>query len=139
MPTASHTPVVRLNTALLRARVPNIRRAAASVGLRSATISDLLTGRKSIERAEVRTLVALAELARCAPDDLLVREPASRETFAASIARWAIAGRADSASLGEPHVTDPLSEAEGLVLLKLLPRAEVSEAGNVTPAGPYAL
>lgn len=139
MPNASHTPGVRLNTAFLRARVPNIRRAAASVGLRSATVSDLLTGRKSIERAEVRTLVALAELARCTPDDLLIREPAAREMFAASIARWATAVRPGSASLGEPHVTDPLSESEGLALLRRLPRARVSEDGDVTPAGPYAL
>src|SRR5438874_8689447 len=91
--TATTAPAVRLNTALLRARIPNIRRAAASVGLRVATVSDLLTGKKSIERAEVRTLVALAEMAHCEPSELLIRQPTGPESFAASIARWAAAAR----------------------------------------------
>lgn len=78
-------------------------------------------------------------LVRCDPADLLVREPAPRETFAASIARRATAVHPGSASLGGPHATDPASEAEGLALLRQLPRTTLREASDVTPAGPYAL
>ncbi|MFT4413828.1 hypothetical protein ACLM5H_08220 [Fredinandcohnia humi] len=64
---------IRLNVALLRRRVPNLTTAARSVGLRPATVSNLCTGKIPIGRSEVRTLVALADLAECSLDELLIR------------------------------------------------------------------
>jgi len=57
----------------LRRRVPNLTSAAKSMGLRPATVSNLCTGKIPIERAEVRTLVALASLAQCSLDELILR------------------------------------------------------------------
>ena len=62
-----------LNVALLRRKVPNLTAAAKQAGLRPATVSNLCTGKIPVGRAEVRTLVALAELAGCGLDDLLIR------------------------------------------------------------------
>ncbi|MPZ49449.1 MAG: hypothetical protein GEU75_09165 [Dehalococcoidia bacterium] len=62
-----------LNVPLLRRRVPNLTVAARSVGLRSATVSDLCTGKIPVGRAEVRTLSALASLAGCSIDELILR------------------------------------------------------------------
>ena len=64
---------LRLNVALLRQRVPNLTVAASTVGLRPATVSNLCTGKIPIGRAEVRTLAALAELADCSLDELVLR------------------------------------------------------------------
>ncbi|WP_347548250.1 helix-turn-helix domain-containing protein [Pseudalkalibacillus hwajinpoensis] len=64
---------LKLDVALLRRRVPNLTTAAKSVGLRPATVSNLCTGKIPIGRAEVRTLSALATLADCRLDDLLIR------------------------------------------------------------------
>ncbi|WLD95345.1 hypothetical protein [Alkalihalobacillus sp. AL-G] len=64
---------IRLNVALLRRRVPNLTSAARSVGLRPATVSNLCNGKISVGRAEVRTLVALATLAECSLDELIIR------------------------------------------------------------------
>jgi F-type H+/Na+-transporting ATPase subunit beta len=64
---------LRLNVALLRLRVPNLTTAAKSVGLRPATVSNLSTGKIPVGRAEVRTIVALAELAGCTLDELILR------------------------------------------------------------------
>ncbi|MEC5425470.1 hypothetical protein QGM71_18475 [Virgibacillus sp. C22-A2] len=64
---------IRLNVPLLRRRVPNLTSAARSVGLRPATVSNLSTGKTPIGRAEVRTLVALATLAECSLDELIIR------------------------------------------------------------------
>ncbi len=64
---------LRLNVPLLRRRVPNLTVAARSVGLRSATVSDLCTGKIPVGRAEVRTLAALASLAGCTLDELVLR------------------------------------------------------------------
>ncbi|WP_028784320.1 ATP synthase subunit B [Thalassobacillus devorans] len=64
---------LRLNVALLRRRVPNLTSAAKSVGLRPATVSNLSTGKIPVGRAEVRTLVALASLAECSLDELIIR------------------------------------------------------------------
>lgn len=68
---------IHLNVHLLRRRVPNLTVAARSAGLRSATVSDLCNGRIPLARAEVRTLVALADLAGCTLDELVIRESAS--------------------------------------------------------------
>lgn len=64
---------IKLNVELLRHRVPNLTVAAASVGLRPATVSNLCTGKIPLGRAEVRTLVALASLADCSLDELIIR------------------------------------------------------------------
>ncbi len=64
---------INLNVSLLRRKVPNLTTAAKSVGLRPATVSNLCTGKSPIARAEVRTLVALASLAECTLDDLIIR------------------------------------------------------------------
>lgn len=64
---------LRLNVALLRRRVPNLTTAARSVGLRPATVSNLCTGKIPVGRSEVRTLVALADLAECSLDELIIR------------------------------------------------------------------
>lgn len=64
---------LRLNVALLRRRVPNLTTAAKSVGLRPATVSNLCTGKIPIGRSEVRTIVALATLAECSLDELIIR------------------------------------------------------------------
>jgi F-type H+-transporting ATPase subunit beta len=68
---------LQLNVQLLRRLVPNLTVAARSVGLRSATVSDLCNGKIPLGRAEVRTLVALADLAGCTLDDLVIRGPGS--------------------------------------------------------------
>ncbi|MDQ0175385.1 ATP synthase beta subunit C-terminal domain-containing protein [Bacillus chungangensis] len=64
---------LRLNVSLLRRRVPNLTSAARSVGLRPATVSNLCTGKISVGRSEVRTIVALATLAKCSIDELIIR------------------------------------------------------------------
>ncbi|WP_409275148.1 hypothetical protein V1499_07670 [Neobacillus sp. SCS-31] len=64
---------LRLNVSLLRKRVPNLTSAAKSVGLRPATVSNLCTGKIPIGRAEVRTLAALASLAQCSLDELILK------------------------------------------------------------------
>lgn len=64
---------IRLNVSLLRRKVPNLTSAARQVGLRPATVSNLCTGKIPVGRAEVRTLVALASLAECSLDDLIIR------------------------------------------------------------------
>ncbi|WP_232699378.1 ATP synthase beta subunit C-terminal domain-containing protein [Brevibacillus daliensis] len=65
---------IRLNVSLLRKRVPNLTNAARSVGLRPATVSNLCTGKIPVGRSEVRTIVALAALAKCSLDELILRE-----------------------------------------------------------------
>ncbi|MFS0673569.1 hypothetical protein [Ornithinibacillus sp. 179-J 7C1 HS] len=64
---------LRLNVSLLRRKVPNLTSAARLVGLRPATVSNLCTGKIPVGRAEVRTLVALASLADCSLDDLIIK------------------------------------------------------------------
>ena len=64
---------LRLNVGLLRRKVPNLTSAARQVGLRPATVSNLCTGKIPVGRAEVRTLAALASLANCSLDDLIIR------------------------------------------------------------------
>lgn len=67
------TDDLQLNVPLLRRRVPNLTAAAKSVGLRPATVSDLCTGKVPVGRAEVRTVAALALLAGCTLDELILR------------------------------------------------------------------
>ena len=65
---------LQLNVALLRRRVPNLTVAAKTAGLRPATVSNLCTGKVPVGRAEVRTLVTLANLANCTLDELIIQE-----------------------------------------------------------------
>ncbi|WBW97157.1 ATP synthase beta subunit C-terminal domain-containing protein [Oceanirhabdus sp. W0125-5] len=65
---------LKLNVPLLRSRVPNLTMAAKLAGLRAATVSNLCTGKTSVERAEVRTIVTLAQLAGCGLDELIIQE-----------------------------------------------------------------
>ncbi|MET1013621.1 MAG: hypothetical protein ABWX61_03810 [Paenisporosarcina sp.] len=65
---------IRLNAELLRRRVPNLTVAAKSIGIRPATVSNLCTGKIDLGKAEVRTLVGLASLAKCSVDELIIRE-----------------------------------------------------------------
>jgi len=64
---------IRLNVALLRRKVPNLTTAAKSMGIRPATVSNLCTGKIDLGKAEVRTLVGLATLAKCSLDELIIR------------------------------------------------------------------
>lgn len=64
---------LQLDVQLLRRKVPNLTVAARTAGLRAATVSDLCTGKIPLGRAEVRTLVALADLAGCTLDELVIR------------------------------------------------------------------
>lgn len=64
---------LRLNVSLLRRRVPNLTTAAKTVGLRPATVSNLCTGKISVGRAEVKTIVTLANLANCTLDELIIQ------------------------------------------------------------------
>lgn len=68
---------LKLNVPLLRRRVPNLTVAARAVGLRPATVSNLCSGKIPLGRAEVRTLVALADLAGCGLDELVIRGTAT--------------------------------------------------------------
>ena len=79
-----------LNVKLVRARIPNLNRAAKRKGIRrAATISDLINGKTRLGQAKVETLVQLAEMAGCKLDELIVREnPIQFETFAESLQRW---------------------------------------------------
>lgn len=67
------TDQLQLNVSLLRSRIPNLTVAAKSVGLRPATVSNLCTGKVPVGRAEVRTLVTLANLANCTLDELIIQ------------------------------------------------------------------
>ncbi|WP_064094351.1 ATP synthase beta subunit C-terminal domain-containing protein [Rossellomorea aquimaris] len=64
---------LKLNVSLLRRRVPNLTTAARSVGLRPATVSNLCTGKISVGRAEVKTILTLANLANCTMDELIIQ------------------------------------------------------------------
>lgn len=64
---------IQLNVPLLRRRVPNLTAAARTAGLRPATVSNLCTGKIPVARAEVRTLAALAFLAGCTMDELIIK------------------------------------------------------------------
>lgn len=63
---------LQLNVSLLKKRVPNLTVAARAAGLRSATVSNLCTGKIPIGGAEVRTLAILASLAGCTMDELII-------------------------------------------------------------------
>ncbi|MFB4211659.1 hypothetical protein ACE1TH_07025 [Shouchella sp. JSM 1781072] len=63
---------IRLNVSLLREKVPNLTVAAKQIGIRSATVSNLCTGKIPLAKAEVQTLVRLSMLAGCSIDELII-------------------------------------------------------------------
>lgn len=128
-----------LNSALLRRRIPNIARAARSVGLRPATLSDLCNGKTRIEHVEVGTLMQIARLVHCTLDELVTATPPQEESFAETVARWSAAATDVRGDLGAPQVADPLAESERLAMIERFPAAMVVDAGSPTPRGPYAL
>lgn len=69
---------LQLNVPLLRRRVPNLTTAARAAGLRAATVSNLCTGKTPVAKAEVGTLVTLAQLAGCSLDELIIRRESTR-------------------------------------------------------------
>ena len=126
------SPGLRLNTALLRERVPNLTVAAVAAGLRAATVSNLCTGRTDPGRAEVRTLRVLADLAHCRIDDLLMVEaPAETAGYADLVGRWA-QGASGTRRIHGTRVEAPLPESEGIALIRALPPVEVP-AGRASP------
>jgi hypothetical protein len=123
---------LRLNTALLRERVPNLTAAAAAAGLRAATVSNLCTGRTNPGRAEVRTLRVLADLAHCRIDDLLIAEaPAEAAGYADLVGRWAQAASGTRHVHGA-QVQTSHPETDGVAFIRALPPAEVP-AGRASP------
>lgn len=117
------------NTALLRERVPSIADAARRLSVRPATISDLCTGKTPVGEAKVKTLKALADLAGCPIDALIVHVPA-RESFGDTIRRWNASGDGHQA-VGGPHVHDPVPLDRSVAALRALPRT----GGEDRPAG----
>lgn len=69
---------LQLNVPLLRRRIPNITTAAKGAGLRAATVSNLCTGKTPLAKAEVGTLVTLANLAGCSIDELIIYKESTK-------------------------------------------------------------
>jgi hypothetical protein len=123
---------LRLNTTLLRERIPNLTAAAAAAGLRAATVSNLCTGRTDPGRAEVRTLRVLADLAHCRIDDLLLMAASPEATgYADLVSRWAQAAGGTRRVHGA-RVEAPLPESDGMAFIQALPLAKV-QAGRASP------
>lgn len=118
---------IELNADLIRKRVSNVREAARTMGIRQATLSDLLTGKTQVEKAEVGTLAHLAEFIGCDLDDLLLRKDSPRETFAESMARWANSGDGTRTIKGA-RVEDPVPERDRVAIMKALPDTRVNPA-----------
>lgn len=129
---------LELNTQLLRRKIPNISKAARRAGIRSATIFDLYRGRTRIEHAEVRTLKALADLAGCTMDELVLTQPEPTESFAASLQRWA-AMPEGSVAIAGPRADTAANEDEDVALLKRLPRSRDRGLASPEPAGKYGI
>lgn len=134
---------LRLNVALLRKRVPNLTTAAKSVGLRPATVSNLSTGKIPVGRAEVRTLVALAELAGCTLDELIIRGERIEmiETgiktldLFAPIAKGGTVGLVARPGMGQLVVLAEMLyrlKREGFITMLIKPKGEHPEINDVT-------
>lgn len=134
---------LRLNVSLLRRRVPNLTSAAKSIGLRPATVSNLCTGKIPIERAEVRTLVALASLAQCSLDELILRGESVEmiETkiktldLFAPIAKGGTVGLVARPGMGQLVVLDELFyrlKNEGYSVILLKPEGNHPELNDIT-------
>ncbi|MFQ3545323.1 hypothetical protein Q7A53_14665 [Halobacillus rhizosphaerae] len=133
----------QLNVALLRRRVPNLTSAAKSVGLRPATVSNLCNGKISIGRTEVRTLVALATLAECGLDELIIRGERFEmvETgvkvldLFAPLAKGGTAGLVARPGMGQLVVLAEIFhrlKQEGYKIVLLHPEGEYPEVNDIT-------
>ncbi|MEH7443764.1 hypothetical protein V7201_15735 [Bacillus sp. JJ1122] len=134
---------IRLNVALLRKRVPNLTTAAKSVGLRPATVSNLSTGKIPVGRAEVRTIVALAELAGCTLDELILRGESAEmiETgiktldLFAPISKGGTVGLVARPGMGQLVVLAEMLyrlKREGYITILIKPKGEHPEINDVT-------
>ncbi|WP_047985823.1 ATP synthase beta subunit C-terminal domain-containing protein [Ornithinibacillus californiensis] len=134
---------IRLNVSLLRRRVPNLTSAAKSVGLRPATVSNLCTGKIPIERAEVKTLVALASLAQCSLDELILKGEAVEmiETkiktvdLFAPISKGGTVGLVARPGMGQLVLLAELYyrlKQEGYASVLLKPEGDHPEVNNIT-------
>ncbi|MBA2175063.1 hypothetical protein H0266_09180 [Halobacillus locisalis] len=134
---------IHLNVSLLRKRVPQLTKAAKSVGLRPATVSNLCTGKISIARTEVRTLVALANLADCSLDELIVRGERYEmiETgiktldLFAPLAKGGTAGLVARPGMGQLVVLAEIFhrlKSEGYTVVVLLPEGDHPEVNDIT-------
>ncbi|MBS4202172.1 hypothetical protein KHA93_21415 [Bacillus sp. FJAT-49732] len=126
---------LRLNVSLLKKRVPNLTSAARDVGLRPATVSNLCTGKIPVGRAEVKTIVALASLAKCSLDELILRGESVEmiETkikvldLFAPIAKGGTVGLVARPSMGQLVILNELFrnlKKEGYVTMLLKPEGE---------------
>jgi F-type H+-transporting ATPase subunit beta len=135
---------LRLNVALLRRRVPNLTSAAKSVGLRPATVSNLCTGKISVGKSEVRTLVALADLAECSLDELIIRgekiemietKIKTLDLFA-PLAKGGTVGLVARPNMGQLVVLAELFyrlKSEGFTTILLMPEGNHPELDDILP------
>lgn len=134
---------IHLNVALLRRRVPNLTKAARSVGLRPATVSNLCTGKIALGRTEVRTLVALASLAECSVDELIIRGEKFEmiETgiktidLFAPLAKGGTAGLVARPGMGQLVVLAEIFrrlKKEGYYIVMLQPEGDHPEVSDIT-------
>ncbi|WP_336825362.1 hypothetical protein [Sporosarcina sp. USHLN248] len=133
---------LRLNVSLLRRRVPNLTSAAKAVGLRPATVSNLCTGKISVGKSEVRTLVALADLAGCSLDELIIRgekiemietKIKTLDLFA-PLAKGGTVGLVARKQMGQLVVLSELFyrlKSQGLTTILLMPEGEFPELQDV--------
>lgn len=133
---------LRLNVSLLRRRVPNLTSAAKAVGLRPATVSNLCTGKISVGKSEVRTLVALADLAGCSLDELIIRREKIEmiETkiktldLFAPLAKGGTVGLVARRQMGQLVVLGELFyrlKSQGFATVLLMPKGEFPELQDV--------
>ncbi|MHC8515429.1 ATP synthase beta subunit C-terminal domain-containing protein [Sporosarcina sp. ITBMC105] len=133
---------LRLNVSLLRRRVPNLTSAAKAIGLRAATVSNLCTGKISVGKSEVRTLVALADLAGCSLDELIIRGEKMEmiETkiktldLFAPLAKGGTVGLVARKNMGQLVVLSELFfrlKNEGFTTILLLPKGDYPELSDV--------
>lgn len=133
---------LRLNVSLLRRRVPNLTSAAKAVGLRPATVSNLCTGKISVGKSEVRTLVALADLAECSLDELIIRgekiemietKIKTLDLFA-PLAKGGTVGLVARKNMGQLVVLSELFyrlKTEGFTTILLMPKGDFPELLDV--------
>ncbi|MBS4197107.1 ATP synthase beta subunit C-terminal domain-containing protein [Lederbergia citri] len=133
---------LRLNVSLLKKRVPNLTSAARAIGLRPATVSNLCTGKIPVGRAEVKTIVALASLAKCSLDELILRDESVEmiETkikvldLFAPITKGGTVGLVARPGMGQLAILDELFrnlKKEGYVTMLLKPNGEYPELNEM--------
>lgn len=118
----------------------NITRAAKEAGVRPGAVFELMSGKTTLYRAHVGTLLAIAEMANCGLDDLVVREPQiGVEDFATSIASWAEAAGGVKRRLN-PGVVGVIRTPEDRVArMKRFPETPRPARSNLKRTGHYAI